>query len=110
MQSSIESIQIVSLLTHSSLIHANQKYMKQSTTSAKTGKPASEEENFKGIENHKKAAKHHELAAKNHHDAAKHHEQGNHDKASESTVKAQGHNNLATEYQQEDAKHHAMHS
>lgn len=84
--------------------------MKLTNTSAKTGKPASEAQSLKAIENHRKAAKHHEQAAKNHHDAANHHEQGNHDKASERTVKAQGHNNLATEYQKEDAKYHAMHS
>ena len=65
-------------------------------------------ENQKGIENHKKAATHFEAAAKNHRDAAKHHEDGNHEKACESTLKAHGHQCLANEFQKEDAKYHAM--
>ena len=64
-------------------------------------------DNKKGIENHKNAAKHLEEAAKHHHEAAKHHEDGNHDKAAESTVKAQGHTSMANDAQKEDAKHHS---
>jgi hypothetical protein len=64
-------------------------------------------ENKKGIENHKKAAKHHEEAAKYHHEAAKHHEDGNHEKACESTVKALGHHSCANEAQKADVKNHA---
>ena len=60
----------------------------------------------KGIENHKKAASHFEAAAKNHVEAAKHHENGQHEKAAESTVKAHGHSCLAIEAQKEDVKHH----
>jgi hypothetical protein len=56
--------------------------------------------------NHKKAAEHHEAAAKCHHAAAKHHEDGNHDKAFESTIEAHGHHALATEHQIEDLKQH----
>jgi len=62
----------------------------------------------KGVENHKEAAMHHEEAAKNHHEAAKHHEDGNHEKAAQSTVIANGHSSLAHEAQKEDAKHHAV--
>lgn len=62
----------------------------------------------KGVENHKMAAMHHEEAAKNHHEAAKHHEDGNHDKAAQSTVIANGHSNIAHEAQKEDAKHHSV--
>jgi hypothetical protein len=64
-------------------------------------------ENKKGVENHKVAARHHEEAAKNHHEAAKHHEDGNHEKAAQSTIIANGHSSLAHEAQKEDAKHHA---
>ena len=65
-------------------------------------------DNQKGIENHKKAAVHLEEAAKNHLDAAKHHENGDHDKAAQSTVKAHGHAKLANDAQQEDIKQHAL--
>ena len=61
----------------------------------------------KGIENHKEAAKHHKEAAKHHEEAAKHHEDGNHEKASVSTLKAHGHNAIANDHQQEDVKGHA---
>ncbi len=64
--------------------------------------------NQRRIENHKKAAKHHEEAAKQHLDAVKHHEDGNHDKALNSTVKAQGHAALAADTQQEVNKNHAL--
>ncbi|HWY35626.1 MAG TPA: hypothetical protein VNX68_13345 [Nitrosopumilaceae archaeon] len=65
-------------------------------------------ENAKGIENHKKAAKHFQDAAKFHLEAAKYHEEGNHEKASHSTIKAHGHVILASEAQREDLKHHAI--
>jgi len=70
----------------------------------------SNDDNLKGIENHKKAAQHHEAAAKHHLDAAKHHEAGNHDKASQSTIKAHGQHVLAGERLREDTKHHALKS
>lgn len=66
--------------------------------------------NQKGIDNHKKAATHLEAAAKNHLSAAKHHEDGNHEKAAQSTVVAQGHVNLANKAQDRDAKQHARKS
>ncbi len=65
-------------------------------------------ENKKGIENHKKTATHLKAASEHHLDAAKHHEEGNHEKAAESTVKAHGHVALANEAQKEDAKNHAI--
>ena len=65
-------------------------------------------ENKKGIENHKLAAKHHQEAAKNHLEAAKHHEDGNHEKAAQSTLVAHGHNSLANDAQKEDVKNHAI--
>jgi hypothetical protein len=47
------------------------------------------------VDNHKKAAQHHQDAAKSHLDDAKHHENGNPEKAAQSTVKAQGFQTLA---------------
>jgi hypothetical protein len=64
----------------------------------------------KGIENHKVAAEHHQEAAKSHLEAAKHHEDGNHEKAAQSTIVAHGHNSLANDAQKEDVKHHATNS
>jgi hypothetical protein len=64
-------------------------------------------ENKKGIENHKKTATHLKAASEHHLDAAKHHEEGNHEKAAESTVKAHGHYCSANDLQKEDAKNHA---
>jgi hypothetical protein len=65
-------------------------------------------ENQKGIENHKTAAMHLESAAKFHLEAARNHENGNHEKAAQSTVAAHGHFLLASEAQKEDVKHHAL--
>jgi hypothetical protein len=62
-------------------------------------------ENQTGVENHKKAAMHLEEAAKNHHEAAKHEQEGNHEKASHSTIKAHGHTALAAEAQKKNLKH-----
>jgi hypothetical protein len=85
--------------------------MSTTTTPVKAEKvKASPAENQKGIENHKEIAAHLQEASKHHLDAAKHHEEGNHEKAAESTVKAQGHTSLAHEGQKEDAKHHALKS
>jgi hypothetical protein len=70
----------------------------------------SQEENQKGIENHKLAAKHLQQSAEHHTEAAMHHEAGNHEKASESTVKAHGHQSLANEAQKADMKQHALKS
>lgn len=79
--------------------------MPNTTTTAKPVVSAAE--NKKDVSNHKEAAKHHENAAKLHHEAAKHHEDGNHEKAAESTVKAHGASCMANECQKEDVKHHA---
>lgn len=65
-------------------------------------------ENQKGIQNHKKLANHLQEAAKHHLDAAKHHEEGNHEKAYNSTILAQGHLSIAYEAQKEDVRHHAI--
>ena len=67
----------------------------------------SSSEKLKAIKNHERAAYHFEKAAKYHLEAAGHHGDGNHKKASESTVKALGHHCLASEAQREDAKYHA---
>lgn len=48
----------------------------------------------------------HEKKVKHDLDAAKYHEEGNQEKAAESTVKAQGHNCCANDAQKGDAKHH----
>ncbi|MDZ4757941.1 MAG: hypothetical protein SGJ10_07370 [Bacteroidota bacterium] len=69
---------------------------------------SSSNENQKGIENHKKIASHLEAAAQHHLAAAKHHEDGEHDKAAQSTIKAQGHFTLARDAQKEDVRHHAL--
>jgi hypothetical protein len=66
-------------------------------------------ENKKGIENHKKTASHLQEAAKHHLEAARHHENGDEEKAAQSTMKAQGYHCLATESQREDVKHHTLH-
>jgi len=66
--------------------------------------------NKKGIENHNKAAKHLEEAAKYHREAAKYHKDGNHEKASESTIKAYGHHYLASEAERQDVTYHALNS
>jgi hypothetical protein len=60
------------------------------------------------IENNKDAAMHLEEAAKNHIEAAKYHEEGNHDKAYQSTIKAHGHTTLAIEAQKKILKHHLI--
>jgi len=75
-----------------------------------------EKNNVKGdakqsvIENHKKAALHHEATAKNHNDAAKFRQEGNDEKASESTVKAHGHHALASEHQRQAVKNNSWNS
>lgn len=66
--------------------------------------------NQKGIENHKLAANHLQLAAKNHLRAAKHYEEGNHEKAAQSTVLALGHTNLANKAQMKEVKQHTRKS
>ena len=66
-----------------------------------------DDENKKGIKNHKKAALHLEEAAKYHLKAAMHHKNGAEKKAAKSTLKAQGHFSLASDAQREDVKHHA---
>lgn len=65
-------------------------------------------ENQRGIENHRKAASHFEAAAKSHMEAVAHHQNGNHEKAAQSTAAAHGHSNLGCEAQKEDAKQHAL--
>lgn len=62
----------------------------------------------KGIEHHKTAATHLEAAAKHHRDAAKYQEEGNIEKAHQSSVYAHGHCCIANENQRENAKFHAL--
>lgn len=63
--------------------------------------------NSKIVENHKTAAKHHEEASKHNIEAAKHHENGNTEKAAQSTIVAQGHSNIANKAQKNVLKNHA---
>ncbi len=70
--------------------------------------PTASEANKKNVETHKSAAQHHQDAAKNHLEAAKYHEEGNHEKAAQSTVRAMGFTNLAIEQQLGDAKLHTI--
>lgn len=65
-------------------------------------------ENQKGIENHKKTADLLEGAARHHREAARYHNEGDHDKAAQSTIMAQGYLSLAIDTQREDIKHHAL--
>jgi hypothetical protein len=67
-------------------------------------------ENTKGIENHIKAAEHFSLASNYHYEAARYHEEGNHEKANQSTLLAIGHSSMANEYQIQDAHQHALES
>lgn len=64
--------------------------------------------NQKGIKNHKKAASHLQSAAQHHLEAAKYHEEGNHQKAAQSTILAQGHVSLANKAQKTDTQQHAI--
>ena len=63
-------------------------------------------DNQKGIENHKKIATHFHAAAKSHLLAAKHHQEGNHEKAAQSTITAYGHVSLARKAQKQDIMYH----
>ena len=65
-------------------------------------------ENQKGIENHIKIAAHFQAAAKNHLKAAKYHQQGNHQKAAQSTIAAYGHVSLAKKAQNRDSIQHMI--
>ena len=62
----------------------------------------------KGIEHHKTAAAHLTEAAKQHLLAVQHASDGNHDKASTSTLLAQGHTSLAREAQKNNQQHQAL--
>jgi hypothetical protein len=91
-------------------IHLQRKEstMTTSTKSAKSEKSKlSIVDNKKRIENHKKAATHFDSAAKHHNEAAKHHENGDHEKAAQSTMVAHGHQSLGRDAQREDIQFHA---
>ncbi|MBY0485784.1 MAG: hypothetical protein K2P85_01115 [Flavobacteriaceae bacterium] len=60
------------------------------------------------IDNHKKVAQHLEQAAKYHIEAATHHQNGNHDRAAESTIKAHGNLIIGSELQRDNLKLHAL--
>ncbi|MCL5129297.1 hypothetical protein [Algibacter sp. L4_22] len=66
------------------------------------------DKNIKGIENHKKAASYLQAAANHHLEAATHHQEGNHQKAAQSTIAAHGNFNLANKAQKKDIKQHAI--
>lgn len=66
------------------------------------------EQHKKGVQNHKKAAAHLEEAAKYHLEAAKHHQNGDEEKAAQSTLKAHGHHSLARKAEQKDVRFHAL--
>jgi hypothetical protein len=57
------------------------------------------------IKSHKKIATHLEEAAKKHREFVKHYEEGDYDKAYNSTIEAHSHAKLATEAQTEMLKH-----
>ena len=71
-------------------------------------KNVSQADKQKGIDNHKMAARHHQDAANSHLEAAKHHEDGNYEKAAQSTIVAQDHHSKAHEAQKEVVKQHAV--
>ena len=60
------------------------------------------------IKNHRKAAKHLLAASKFYFEAASHHEEGNHQKAEQSTIAAHGQVTLSNKAQKAGIKHHAI--
>ena len=66
------------------------------------------DKNIKGIKNHRKAAGYLQLAAKSHLEAAMHHQEGNHEKAAQSTIVAHANFNLADKAQRKDMNQHAI--
>ncbi|HLV15340.1 MAG TPA: hypothetical protein VKY41_09185 [Xanthomarina sp.] len=66
------------------------------------------DKNIKGIKNHRKIADYLQIAAKNHLEAAKHHQEGNHEKAAQSTIVAHANFNLADKAQRKDINQHAV--
>lgn len=65
-------------------------------------------ENKKNVANHRKTSQHLKAASEYHLEAAKYHEEGNHEKASQSTIAAAGQLCLANDCYREDVKHHAQ--
>ena len=64
------------------------------------------DKNIKGIKNHRKTAGYLQVAAKNHLEAAMHHQEGNHEKAAQSTIVAYANFNLADKAQRKDMNQH----
>ncbi len=82
--------------------------MSTTPTTTKEDKSAGTTEKVPAVTaNHHTAALHHEHAAKHHKEAAKSIENGEHEKASQSTLKANGHAVHAQEASKEIAKSHA---
>jgi hypothetical protein len=73
----------------------------------KTKTAPTADENKKHVANHRKTSQHLKAASEYHLEAAKHHEEGNHEKASQSTVASTGQLCLANDCYREDVKHHA---
>jgi hypothetical protein len=66
------------------------------------------DKNIKGIKNHRKTAGYLQVAAKSHLEAARHHQEGNHEKAAQSTIVAHANFNLADKAQRKDMNQHAI--
>tara|TARA_R110002096_G_scaffold6222_13_gene28838 strand:+ start:2002 stop:2259 length:258 start_codon:yes stop_codon:yes gene_type:complete len=66
------------------------------------------DKNIKGIKNHRKTAGYLQVAAKSHLEAAMHHQEGNHEKAAQSTIVAHANFNLADKAQRKDMNQHAI--
>jgi hypothetical protein len=81
--------------------------MSTPTTFPKTEKKTITADNQKRIDSHKKTAEHLSNASKSHIEAANYHENGEHEKAAQSTIKAHGHHTMARDLQKEDARLHA---
>ena len=65
------------------------------------------DKNIKWINNHRKTAGYLQVAAKSHLEAAMHHQEGNLEKAAQSTIVARANFNLADKAQRKDMNQHA---
>ena len=66
------------------------------------------DKNLKRIKNHRKAAKHLQASSKFHLEAATHYEEGNHQKAEQSTIAAHGQVTLSNKAQMAGIKQYAI--
>ena len=83
--------------------------MKNAETNIKRQKSSDPiDKNLKRIKNHRKAAKHLQASSKFHLEAATHYEEGNHQKAEQSTIAAHGQVTLSNKAQKAGIKQHAL--